>query len=131
MSVVNSNRFNFAETVSDLLEGYRVEVVHDMTEIIPKVAKEAAKKLRKTSPKGATGEYARSWTSKVETGRINVGAVVYADAPGYRLAHLLEYGHANRNGGRTAGMEHIKPVEEWANTTAYDEIIEKLERGAR
>ena len=128
--IINSNRMNFAEVVGDLLGEYGDSVVHAMTEVIPEVGKEASKMLRKTSPKN-TGAYRKSWRSKVEKKRIRVGATVYADAPGYRMAHLLEYGHAKRGGGRTKAIEHIKPVEEWAIKEAEDRIIDKLEREMR
>lgn len=129
--IINSNRMNFAEVVSDLLGQYGDSVVTAMTEVIPGVAKEASKKLRQTSPK-KTGAYRKSWHVKTERKRIQVGAVVYAKAPGYRMAHLLEYGHATRGGGREKGkVEHIKPVEEWAIKEAEDRIIDRLERNMR
>ena len=129
--IVSSNRMNFTEAVQDILNGLHLEAVEQLTIEIPKVAKEAAKKLQHTSPVGPTGEYAKSWTSMAEKSRLQVGATVYAEAPGYRLAHLLEYGHANRGGGRTSGREHIKPVEEWAIKEAEDRIVEALERKMR
>ena len=99
-----------------------------MGAVIPKVAREAAKKLRQTSPKGATGEYAKHWTVKVETGRMMVGATVYGDSPTYRIAHLLEHGHAKRGGGRTSPIVHIKPVEEWAIDEAVNRFIDYMEK---
>lgn len=129
--VVNSNRFNFAEVVKKYLNEYGDYTVGVMTEEIPKVAKEAAKKLRQTSPK-RTGEYARNWKSRVETGRLAVVATVYGDKPTYSLAHLLEHGHAKRGGGREVGkVEHIAPVEQWAVDEAENRIIERLERETR
>ena len=104
MAVVNSSKMNFQDVVNDVLQDYyRENVVETMTEVIPQVAKEAAKKLKQTSPKGASGKYAKGWAVKVETGRISVGATVYGKPGTYQLAHLLEHGHATRNGtGRTA-----------------------------
>lgn len=128
---VKTNAFNFSDTMKMVLNDLHLEAVEQLTIEIPKVAKEASKKLRSASPKGSTGDYAKSWTYEAEKGRMQVGATVYADAPGYRLAHLLEHGHANRGGGRTAAIEHIKPVEEWANKEAYDRIVEALERKMR
>lgn len=129
MAVVNANRFNFAEVVQTALNQY----VHDgvipaMQEAVKEVAKESAKKLRATSPKGKSGDYAKNWKSKIENGRITVQATVYGDKPTYSLAHLLEHGHATRNGGRTGAIEHIKPVEEWAIKEAEERFYDKLER---
>lgn len=129
MSVINSSRFNFADTVSSFLQNtYYPQVVEAVTQVVPDVAKEAAQKLRKESPKGKTGKYAKHWTSKVEKGRIRVGATVYGNAPTYQLAHLLEFGHLKRGGaGRVGAIPHIAAVEKWASDEAYERIISKLE----
>lgn len=78
------------------------------------VAKEAAAKLRNTSPR-RTGEYARGWKSK----RLSEHAYVVYNSKAPGLTHLLENGHLIRNKkgtyGRTSGIKHIKPVEEWAS----------------
>lgn len=131
--VVNSSKMNFQEVVNDLLQDYyREGVVEVMTEVIPEVAKEAAKKLQQTSPKGVTGKYAKGWTSSVEKGRLRVGATVYGKSGTYQLAHLLEHGHATRNGtGRvyedTPAHPHIADVEKWAVNEAYERIYHRLE----
>ena len=58
---------------------------------------------------------------------MRVGATVYGKHGTYQLAHLLEYGHATRNGGRTGANEHIKPVEEWAVEEVQDQIMKAIE----
>lgn len=127
--VVNSSTFNFYEVVQKYLNDYHGECIDVMTEVIPKVAKDAAKKLKAESPRGPKG-YAKGWAVKVETGRMQIGAKVYGKHGTYQLAHLLEHGHANRNGGRTGARIHIKPVEEWAIDEATDRIIERMEAGS-
>lgn len=133
MAVVNSSKMNFQDVVNDVLQDYyRENVVETMTEVVPQVAKEAAKKLKQTSPKGVSGKYAKGWAVKVEKGRISVGATVYGKSGTYQLAHLLEHGHATRNGtGRTfddtPAHPHIAEVEKWAVNEAYDRIMHKLE----
>lgn len=133
MAVVNSSKMNFRDTIMDILEKdyYRDGVVETVTEVIPQVAKEAAQKLRKESPKGdgpKAGTYAKGWTHSVEKGRLHVGATVYGKSGTYQLAHLLEHGHALRQGGRSPAEPHIQIVEEWAINEAYDRIMDKLER---
>lgn len=128
MAVVHSSKMNFAEVVQDmLLKQYYPNVVETTTEVIDEVSKEAVKKLKQDSPKGAKGKYAKGWTRKVETGRLTVGATVYGKHGTYQLAHLLEHGHAKRGGGRTESLVHIAPVEQWAIDEAYERIMHRLE----
>jgi len=122
-----SNSFNFENTVKWMLENYSAAAAKATFKVVPQVAKEAAQKLKQSSPK-RQGKYAKSWKVKQEKGRLKVMATVYAGKPEYRLTHLLEYGHAKRGGGRVQGIEHIAPVEEWANNEAVDRIIEEIRR---
>lgn len=124
----NSNRFDFARAVKDTLKVYQGATAEALSEVIPQVAKEAVQKLKQTSPRD-TGEYGRHWTYKLEKGRLKCEAIVYGNKPTYRLAHLLEHGHARRGGGRDVpAIEHIAPVEEWDNDRAVDLAIEYLSK---
>lgn len=137
--IVNSSKMNFKEVVDDILrKDYYPEVVRATYEVVPKVAKEAAQRLRSVSaskfpPSGRhKKKYASGWTYKVDKTRVSVGATVYGKSGTYQLAHLLEYGHATRNGtGRsypnTPAHPHIEEVEQWAVDKAYNDIMDKLE----
>lgn len=128
MAVINSNRFNFAETVQAYMQHYSAAATDVLEESIKEVGKEAVSKLKDTSPR-RTGAYAKNWKFKTEVGRLKVGGIVYGGKPTYRIAHLLEYGHAKRGGGReVAGIEHIRPVEQWAVDEAVDRFIQKMEK---
>jgi len=129
--VINSSKFDFREVVQKYLEEQRYEVIEAMSESIDEVAKESVKKLKAASPRGKTQKYYKGWTYKIEKGRLSHGSVVYGKTGTYQLAHLLEYGHAKKGGGRTNEYEHIKPVEEWAIDEVVDRTITKVERMTR
>lgn len=112
--------------VNDILKEYGDDAKEIIEETITDVAREAAKNV-KTNATGfnGTGKYAKGWKSKIEKKRATVNAVVYnASLPG--LAHLLEFGHAKQNGGRTAAYPHIAAVNDWAQDEALNRLKEKL-----
>ena len=134
MAVINSNRFNFQEVIGTWVARYGYQAIAEVEDAIQDTAKESVKKLKATSPKGPGG-YAKNWTYDKEKRGYKYGCVVYGKSPTYRLAHLLEYGHPIKRGGRTVGkadpIPHIKEVEEWAIDEAYDKCVTALERLSR
>lgn len=92
---------------------------------IDTVSKEAVQKLKNTSPR-KTGSYAKGWGAKKQ-GEMDVVVYNRTDAP---LTHLLENGHVikNKKGtyGRTHGIKHIAPVEEWASDELPRRIMEDI-----
>ena len=112
-----------------ILDSYSREVQEATNKAIDSVAKEAASKLRNTSPR-KTGDYAKGWKVKKERGRDGLQTVTVHNKTNYQLTHLLENGHVVRNKrgtyGRTRPIKHIAPVEEWAVDELPREIEERL-----
>ena len=102
--------------INKILTEYGNEVQENVDDAARRVTKAGAKAVRgnaQSTFRVGNGEknYAKGWTSKFETGRLSAQGIIYnKDLPG--LPHLLEHGHANRNGGRTPGRVHIAPVEQ-------------------
>lgn len=94
------------------LEEFKEIEVEQMKEIIDDVAKETVKELKTTSPK-QKGKYKKGWKKKV-TYENSVRKRTTICNSVYQLTHLLEKGHAKRNGGRVPAIPHIKPAEERA-----------------
>ena len=110
--------------VNKILQEYGDDVYTSINQITREVAQKGVRKLKADARNsfGGTGEYAKEWTSQVETGHVSAQGVIYnKDLPG--LPHLLEHGHAMRNGGRAPGKVHIKPVE--------DELVRSFEQAIR
>lgn len=114
------------KAIQDIIDDYSEQAKEVVEETLPKVGKKAANELKKRSPK-KTGRYAKGWKSKVEKDRLTSKVIVY-NKDRYQLTHLLEKGHANRDGGRTNGIPHIKPTEDDAVDNAIKMIKEGLSK---
>lgn len=101
------NSSNFDSVIRDTLNQYADQIGESMDEILGKAAKDAAKEIKAGSP--GTGKYAKGWKTENTGSRVSPQYTVYNTKPG--LPHLLEYGHALRNGGRSRAFPHISPVE--------------------
>lgn len=115
-----------ASAITKALEEYAGEVTAGTKEAVKEVTKAGAKAVKQASKKafGGTGEYAKSWTYKVETDRVGATGVIYSKRPG--LPHLLENGHTLRNGAFWQGKPHIKPVEEQIEKDFEDEVVKNI-----
>lgn len=120
-----------AISLTDQIEGvfddYSREMKRKVNNSVDTVAKDGVAKLKATSPR-KTGSYAKGWGIKRERGRSGINDVTIHNKTDYQLTHLLENGHVIVNGkgtyGRTRGIKHIKPVEEFFNS----EVVEEIER---
>lgn len=117
---------DFSGEVMDILKEFGIEATEALGQSIEETAKESAKRLKSNSPKGRTGRYAKGWTTKIERGRLTTSATVHGKSGTYQLAHLLEFGHAKRGGGRVGGIVHIAPVEQWAVEEVEKRFAQKL-----
>lgn len=122
-----------ASEISSIFEEYTELANTQVQDAVMETAKDMAKDItsRASGLFGGTGKYAKSWRAKEDTARktrLNAAAVVYANKNGYRLAHLLEKGHAKRGGGRVAGRPHIAPAADAAKDTLVEKIKMKLGR---
>ena len=104
--------------IMEILKQYDNDVKDNLVEITEKIGKKGAQAVRKSASGAVNGKkYAGSWTSKMQGARVASWSVIYSKKAG--LPHLLEFGHALRQGSRTAARPHIKPVEQ--------QLIEEIE----
>lgn len=92
--------------ITKYLKEYNSDVTKKLEVSKKKVASDGVSELKSNSPR-RTGGYASGWSQ-----RKNGNARVIYNRTHASLTHLLENGHANRDGGRTAGITHIAPVEQ-------------------
>lgn len=120
------NITNLQAQVESLLNQYGKQCSEVVNESVHEVSNEALKKLKKEAPK-RTGRYKKGWKVKKNDDKFSANDILYGkEASTYAIAHLLEHGHATRNGGRTAPIPHVKNVEEWAQKALVDTVEKKL-----
>ena len=111
--------------MKELMEQVDKDVKNSAKRNIDRVSKESVQKLKNTSPV-KTGSYAKGWGTK----KVGEMDVIVHNRTDYQLTHLLENGHVIRNKkgtyGRTHGIKHIAPVEEWAVDELPRRIIEDI-----
>ena len=111
-----------------ILDDYSKDIYEGMEQASIDVAKEGASTLRKTSPK-KTGKYRKGWRVKSTSNLKSFSSTIY-NSTDWQLTHLLEKGHAKRNGGKVSPKVHIKPVEEKCNNEYYQDVINIIKKGA-
>ena len=101
-----------ADAIMSDLQEYADAAAMDVKAAVRKSANTVKKQIGENAPVGKTGRYAKSW--RVKTTEENSQKLVQTvhSPRRYMLAHLLEKGHAKRNGGRTKAIPHIAPAEQ-------------------
>lgn len=117
------------EGLADVVMRGLTEYADLAAEEMKKAAKRAGDSVRKdiqaNAPKD-TGAYAKSWSvKKVQETSVSIGLVVHSRNR-YQLAHLLEFGHAKRGGGRVPASPHIALAEAKLDETFAREIRKAL-----
>lgn len=98
----------------------------DIQKAVYVAADETAQELRdelKTAGDFKGRKYRTSWSYEIEQNHYGSVKATVFNKKHYRLTHLLEFGHAKQNGGRTRSFPHIAPV----NEKAVDIFNKKLE----
>ena len=114
-----------ADAVMEGLEEYKNLVGPQVKADVRKAANTVRDDIKATAPR-KTGRYAGSWTtSKTKENSSSLTMTVYSPSR-YMLAHLLEFGHALRNGGRARAFPHIAPAEEHGISTLESAITSAL-----
>ena len=117
-----------ADAVMEELTEYNTLAQETMKKAVTKAGQTVRKEIQSGAPV-RTGKYAKSWTAKkTRESSTRLEVTVYSPSR-YMLAHLLEHGHAKRNGGRTRAFPHIAPAEEAGEKQLEADIIRGLSNG--
>lgn len=117
------------EQLQAILSEYGEELLDEVEGAVTLVGKDTGKYLREESDRlhHMSGNYAKGWTvTKVDRTWKGIEVTVYnKNKPG--LAHLLNNGHALRNGGRVSGDGHIDDAETYGQEKLYEEVEKSIQ----
>ena len=117
---------NMASAINDILTDYAKTTTESVKKAITETGKEIQADIKAGSPI-KSGKYAKSWSVKNTKESSHALEVTVYSKNRYQMAHLLEFGHAKRGGGRTRAIPHITPAEE----RGIRKLEEKIEREIR
>ncbi|MDR3241806.1 MAG: HK97 gp10 family phage protein [Lactobacillaceae bacterium] len=114
---------DLSDGITKYLSEYTDEVVEALDKTKQNVAKEAVQKLKQGgSYKDRTGKYTKGW-------KVTHQGTTYTvwNSKQWYLTHLLENGHATRNGKRTKAYPHIAVIDEWV----AEEMVKRTEEALK
>ncbi|EDS77240.1 prophage pi2 protein 37 [Clostridium botulinum C str. Eklund] len=120
---------SLASEISKELESYTEDVTAGVKKAVDIAAKETNKEIKKhITFKEHTGKYVKAFRIKTSfEDKYNKRKTWYVANGQHRLTHLLEKGHALRQGGRTEAYPHIKYGEELAKRRMEELVKEAIE----
>lgn len=116
---------DLAKTIQKELEQYHRLTNEQLKETVREVGKETKEVVKENAPV-KSGDYRKSWAVKVVNESADRLHLVVHSKDSYQLTHLLEFGHAKRNGGRTKAIPHIGDAEQKAVQSFEKKVKEIL-----
>lgn len=121
--------------LADAIERELTIYSREVTEVIKKEArkhmKELVDKTKETAPVGNRDQHYRDNIDSKKMSENDRGAsyIWYVKGSDYRLSHLLENGHALRDGGRTEGTHFIQKASEPIVADYIAKVEEAIKNG--
>lgn len=116
----------FGEAVNGVLQEVEKEIEEKFFAAIDEAAEAANEATAEGLSRGhgiRTGEYVKHFAIETESAAHQHKATWHVEAPEYRLTHLLENGHATRDGTkRTKPIKHISKGQEIAEKVLADRL---------
>ena len=126
---MSSDRCTIDQMANVIMEGlqeYADLATEDLKTAVKKAGKEAKDQVQAGAPV-RTGKYKKSWATKNTKETSNSLEVTVYSKDRYQIAHLLEFGHAKRGGGRVKAIPHIASAESKAAEMLEREVERALQ----
>ncbi|ADL52146.1 HK97 gp10 family phage protein [Clostridium cellulovorans] len=118
-----------AATITETIGSYTEEISEAIEVEVNQTTKDTLKKIRETSPSDR-GKYKKGFKITKIKERGQVKNVIW-NKKYSGLVHLLEFGHAKRNGGRVQAVKHVEPAFDSVAGDLEDRIKSIIQNGGR
>jgi len=118
----------FANEMTDLIKQYTTDMSDKVSALIGETAEDVLEEVIATAPI-RTGTYAEGFKITKKDDYYRTRRVVW-NKKDYALVHLLEFGHALWQGGRSPAIPHLRPAYEKYGRRLPDDIKKLIKRGA-
>ena len=120
-----------SDTIQKELTIYGENVINGVKKQAKKSMTQLVKTTKSTAPVGKRKKHYRDSIKSKKTWEDSrsISYTWYVNGPDYRLSHLLENGHALKNGGRVEGTHFIKKASDPILTQYLKAVEEVIKNG--
>jgi hypothetical protein len=122
---------NLNEAIINSLEEYNLNATEDIKKLTNEAMKNLVKDTKQTAPVGKRRKHYKSniTSKKLSESQYGISKLWYVKGSDYRLTHLLNNGHALRNGGRYPGTNFLGRAVDKIVPEYIEQIEEVLRNG--
>lgn len=122
---------NLNEAIINSLEEYNLNATEDIKKLTNEAMNELVKDTKKTAPVGKRRKHYKSniTSKKLSESQYGISKLWYVKGSDYRLTHLLNNGHALRNGGRYPGTNFLGKAVDKIVPEFIDKVEEVIKNG--
>jgi hypothetical protein len=122
---------NLNEAIINSLEEYNLNATEDIKKLTNEAMKNLVKDTKNTAPVGKRRKHYKSniTSKKLSESQYGISKLWYVKGSDYRLTHLLNNGHALRNGGRYPGTNFLGRAVDKIVPEYIEQIEEVLRNG--
>lgn len=118
-----------ADEITKAIQEYTEDVAKAIEKKVDEVADQVLEEVKNNHPyTDRTGEYTKGFV-KTKSDEYGKTRRVIWNKKHYRRVHLLEFGHAKKNGGRVQAFPHLRPAYEKYGAALPDHIKRIIRNG--
>lgn len=129
---MNINLDSLASEITKYVTEYTEDVSKAIDEVIDETANDILAEVKATAPVRESGSrgYAKNFKVSKDDRKGKTRRVVW-NRKNFSIAHLLEFGHALKNGGRARAFPHLRKAYDNHIDAMQDKIKDVIRRGGK